>query len=742
MPQVLPVHNAQKLDLNKAVTYRCCDTGTVKVVTKHSVNEPAVEPLDQNQTRLPSPEVAMLQLVNLVATMSILLKPCWKSKSKKGLKVSFVESENREDYEIYQVTKEYQLKKQRYKFGDSRHPRKFIHQVDPFDRSREQTPETDISDRSREQTPEINTLLQSDKCSGCTEYQIVQGLQLQFVDAIIEDQKVSMLLDTGSTSTILSRDFLKHPLAQICTNPYMVLVAANKSTVNVMAHLTANITLHGMNYHHRFLVADLDKNILGLDFIKTHRLVIMPDPFSLYPITTFVRKFEPKGEIYNLSQQEIVKDIPMTFNTGIKKPEVEKYFTEMQQKYPGVFDPKIKFEDKHTVNFKVEIRGTYKKPYLYQFAYNLRDKVKEKISEMLENGIIEPSDSEYVMPAVIVPKKDGTIRFCVDFRALNVVTVPDNYNMPRIDEIKSTIKGNYFSTIDLKDGFYQIPVDPASKNYLTVATPEGAFRYVRMPFGARNAPSNFQRFMDSILFGMPHAQWYIDDVVIYSDTIEEHMEHVEEFFRRASKHGLNINTKKSQFFCTSIEYLGLEFDCMGYRPKPDVLPKIKGYPTPSDKKGIQKFMGLVNYYRDHIPALADVAAPLYDLLTKRKRFIWDDQKQKAFDDIKEMLEARITLAPIDPTLPFDLYTDASGVAIGACLMQAGRPVNFYSKKLSETAQRYSATMRETYGMVQAILHYRTYLFGGDFTVYTDHKPLVEWFSLVPNSETGWLNSRA
>ena len=177
----------------------------------------------------------------------------------------------------------------------------------------------------------------------------------------------------------------------------------------------------------------------------------------------------------------------------------------------------------------------------------------------------------------------------------------------------------------------------------------------------------------------------MDDVIIYSDTIEEHKEHVEEFFRRAAKYGLNINMKKSNFFCTKITYLGLEFDCMGYRPKPDVFPKIRGYPVPTDKKGIQKFMGLVNYYRDHIPGLAGVAAPLYDLLPKRKRFIWDTDKQNSFDTIKNMLEAGITLAPIDPTLPFELYTDASGVAIGACLMQNFRPVHFYSKKLAETA---------------------------------------------------------
>ena len=163
-----------------------------------------------------------------------------------------------------------------------------------------------------------------------------------------------------------------------------------------------------------------------------------------------------------------------------------------------------------------------------------------------------------------------------------------------------------------------------------------------------------------------------------------------------------------EFFQPRIIYLGFEFDHMGYRPKPEVMPKIRDYPAPVDKKGIQKFLGIINFYRDHIPGVAEVGHPIYELLRKYHRFKWEPEHQEAFESLKKLVAANITLSPIQQDLPFELYTDASNNAIGAALLQGGKVVNFFSRHLQPTQQRYSTTMRESYAMVESILNYMVY----------------------------------
>ena len=367
--------NAQKLDVNKSITYKGCDTGTVKVVSKHSTTEPAIEEEDPNQTRIriPSPEVAMLQLVNLVATMSILLKPCWQKRPTTNLKVRF---EDVVKLEVYTLIDEDKELSRNYREMDTRWITDSVEkQIDPFERKYKK-------DR------EINMISDYGNCTGCSKFQIEDNLELKYVQAKLGDIEITMLLDTGSTSTLLGKNFMGHTHAERCTNPYMVLLAANKSHVNVMAHLDTNISLFGMHYKHKFLIADLEKNILGWDFITKHRLVIVPDPFMLIPMANFRPSLQTERYVHSLipHQVEIGQTEQMKVTLGVKTHEIESYFSAMREKYPEVFDPTVAFQDKHTVSFKIELQEnkTFKKPYVYQVAFNLRDKVKEKIAELLK----------------------------------------------------------------------------------------------------------------------------------------------------------------------------------------------------------------------------------------------------------------------------------------------------------------------------------------------------------------------
>jgi hypothetical protein len=302
------------------------------------------------------------------------------------------------------------------------------------------------------------------------------------------------------------------------------------------------------------------------------------------------------------------------------------------------------------------------------------------------------------------------------------------------------IKGKVFSSLDLREGFMQVTVAEKDRPKTAVKTPWGLFEYNRMPFGLRNAPPTFQRFINSVLHGVPSIFVYIDDVVIFTDTYDRHLEIIEMVLTRLNDNGLIINAEKSTFLATQITYLGMDFDQNGYRPVETCLPKIQNYSAPRDRKGIQKFLGVINYYRSHIPNLASVAAPLYHLLNKAAKFIWGDREQESFDLLKALFEQRLRLYPLDTIGKIELFTDASDVACGAVLTQDSKPIEFYSRTFTPVECRYSTFERETLAMVTSILHFRNILIGTPFTLWTDHKPLMSWLVRPPKTErhARWL----
>ena len=273
-----------------------------------------------------------------------------------------------------------------------------------------------------------------------------------------------------------------------------------------------------------------------------------------------------------------------------------------------------------------------------------------------------------------------------------------------------------------------------------MATPWGLLEYCRMPFGLENAPNTFQRFIDIVLYGLKNIYVYIDDVIIFSEDVEQHIKHVQAVFEKLNQYGLIINQQKSHFFQESIEYLGLEFSSKGYRAVQQCELKLKDMPKPRNIKEVQKFLGMVNYYRTHIPNLASLAAPLYDLCQKHKKFVWDVEHDNSFYAILDLYQKRLTLSPLKPRGCLEVYTDASDVACGAVLLQDKKPIEFYSKKFSPAEQRYSCHERETFAVVCALLHFKHILIGEEFVVFTDHKPLVYWLLRPPVNErhARWL----
>ena len=371
----------------------------------------------------------------------------------------------------------------------------------------------------------------------------------------------------------------------------------------------------------------------------------------------------------------------------------------------------------------------------YRLPYSQRQLVEEHVQKMLEAGVIEPSQSPWASPIVIVDKKDGSKRFCVDYRALNKVAVQNSHPLPRIDDILASLNGaKYFTCLDLRSGYWQIPMDPASREKTAFTCFLGLFSWSVMPFGYHGAPALFSELMNKVLQGIQHKFTisYLDDLLIYSKTWDEHMEHIQVVFDRLREAGLKLKMSKCDFLKQEVNYLGHVVSASGVKPDPEKIRAIKELAPPKNVKETRSLLGLCGWYRRFIDGYAKITRPLTELTKKNRPFIWTEECQKAF----EKLQCALTEAPIlafpDVNKPYKLYTDASNGAIGAALVQESalgeRVIQYLSHQLNETQQRWPIIEKEAYAIVYSVQKFRPYLLGSKFTVMTDHKPLKYLFS--------------
>ncbi|KAJ0391696.1 hypothetical protein P43SY_010532 [Pythium insidiosum] len=357
--------------------------------------------------------------------------------------------------------------------------------------------------------------------------------------------------------------------------------------------------------------------------------------------------------------------------------------------------------------------------------------IDRHVEEMLKAGVIEMGNGPWCFPVVLVKKKDGSVRFCVDYRALNAVTAKDVYPLPRIDETVEALGGaTLFSTMDLMAGYWQIPVAPEDRDKTAFATRQGLFRFRRMPFGLSNAPGTFQRLMDCVLRGL---SWicclvYLDDIIVYSrGPVERHLVKLAAVLARLEDAGLTIKLKKCVFAAPKIEYLGHELSEEGVRPTDRLLRAIRDAPVPTDATEVRRFVHLAGYYRRFIPEFGRKAEPLTRLLRKNEAWQWGPEQDGAVGQLKKELTSKPVLRYPDFQRPFVLATDASLVGLGAALMQDHgdglQPVGFASKVNSETQTKYGITELECLAVVWAINQFRPYLYGREFQVITDHVAL-------------------
>ena len=380
---------------------------------------------------------------------------------------------------------------------------------------------------------------------------------------------------------------------------------------------------------------------------------------------------------------------------------------------------------------------------------SLKRNVNEEVEKMLSKGVIRPSSSPWSSPVVMVKKKNGSWRFCIDYRQLNAATHQDAYPLPRIDVTLESLAGSaLFTTLDLASGYWQVEIEEGDKEKTAFSTEKGHFEFNVMPFGLTNAPATFQRLMECVLAGLTGEQCliYIDDIIVFSSTFQEHLDRLERVFLKLQGAGLKLRSEKCHFVQKAVKYLGHVVSDKGICPDPAKTDVVANYPIPKNAKEVKQFMGLCNYYRRFVKGYSEIAAPLFKLLSKEndKCFTWTSSCQAAFEDLKSRLVAPPILAYPNFQLQFLLYTDASDSAIGAVLsqMQEGqeRVIAYWSRKLQKTERNYSTTEREALAVVSALKEFYPYVYGFSCRLITDHNPLTSLRGLkdIGGRLTRWL----
>jgi hypothetical protein len=402
------------------------------------------------------------------------------------------------------------------------------------------------------------------------------------------------------------------------------------------------------------------------------------------------------------------------------------------EEYRDVFPADLPKElpPSRTVDHRIELTpgsGPVSRP-IYRLSLSEMEELKRQLDDLLEHKFIQPSISPYGAPVLFVKKKEGDLRMCVDYRALNKQTVRDTYPLPRIDELTDQLLGaKVFSKIDLRSGYHQIRVHPEDTPKTAFKTRYGLYEFQVLPFGLTNAPGTFMRLMNDIFRDELDrcVIIYLDDILIYSPNEEQHQEDVRRVLEKLRKEHLYAKQAKCEFFKTEVTFLGHVISGRGIEPDPAKVTTIQGWPQLTNVTDVQSFIGLVNYYRIFIPDYAKIATPLTNLLKKDQPFEWKSEQEEAFVALKEAMMTAPVLSIFDPDRPIEVHTDASNFAIGAVLLQDGHPVAYESRKLSSAEVNYPVHEKEHLAIVYALTKWRTYLHGTKepFTVITDHQSL-------------------
>lgn len=524
------------------------------------------------------------------------------------------------------------------------------------------------------------------------------------------------MVDTGANISVIP----KRKSSYIQQSPFN-LYAANNTIIPTYGEKTLDLDLNLRRpFRWKFIVAAVTKPILGADFLKHHNILVDIAGRCLVDKTT------------NLS---IKVPICRAVLPTVRTIDMEQEYHRILAEFPDVVRPSS-FKEclKHQVEHHIETTG----PPLHAKARPLPphryQAVRKEFENMMHQGLCRPSKSPWASPLVVVPKKNGELRVCGDYRRLNAVTKPDRYPVPRLKDFTYLLAGKkVFSTIDLNRAYQQLPVLNEHIDKTAIITPFGLFEFPRMCPGLKNAGQTFQRFIHQVLSGLDFAFPFIDDVIVASSCEKTHKDDLRAVLQRFNDYGITINPTKCVLGRKEVTFLGYTVNEHGIKPPMEKVTAISEYTKPNTIEALRRFLGIINYYRDCIPNAASIQAPLHAYLHNSKRrdktkIKWNDESTLAFIKCKKAIEDAVLLAHPHHSVPLALMCDASNNCAGAVLQQrvnnVWQPLGYFSKKFTAAQEKYSTYDRELAAIYMAVKHFRKFHEGRQMIIFTDHKPLT------------------
>lgn len=557
------------------------------------------------------------------------------------------------------------------------------------------------------------------------------------------------IYDSGSNVSLINSKLLnlktnKIKNAQNTQNANLKTINGVKKTVGM---ITINVNIFAIETNiNVFVVDNKDFNhdfLVGLDCIKKFRL----RQNEKLEITQKIIPENPGENVKNIISESKKKEYKINFNEHVNMDHFEIKVSHLEtaekaeienliDKYKTIFS-KDKYDIGTVKDYEARIDlliDTYCNKRPYRCTLEDKKEIEQQISKLLKTNLIEESYSPFAAPVTLAYKKEEgkRSRLCIDFRELNKIVVPQAQPFPLIEDlVEKTRDSTFFTTLDINSAFWSIPLRIEDRHKTAFVTQEGHFQWTCLPFGLKTSPAIFQRILSNIIRKNNLSDFsvnYIDDILIFSKTFQEHIKHLNKLLNAIMKEGFRLKLSKCTFAANSVKYLGHIIKKNSVSPLKDNLVSVRDFPIPKTRKNIRQFLGKINFYNKYIPNNSIILDSLHNLLRKGQHFTWTGKCQESFEKIKSLLCSQPILAIFNANLPIYIYTDASIQGVGAVLKQPQedneeKPVAYFSKKLKETQKKHKAIYLECLAIKEAVKYWQYRLIGKKFTVFSDHKPL-------------------